>query len=167
MEEEKLPEGKLKVTDIIPSFKEEYSKDILNLIQILDGLSENYKSIEDPFALDNLKREYNGYLQRFAFLVSRVKTFKRSNHTYLEEVRKKIKAEAIKRMLDRKISITSAKELVYADEYYSDRMSLIDEISRMFIRTEMAYDSYSQTLQCIIQSISLHRTTMERDMKIT
>lgn len=167
-EEVKGPEKKpkLRVGDIIP-FKESVKDDIISTMKVLDQLSLDYTKLEDPFTLDQLKRDFNAHLQRFAVLYSKVKVFKSSNHTYLEEARKRIKSEALSQMVNRKIPITTAKELVYSDDYYMERLDLIEEIMKVFIRTELVYERYSQTLQCIIQSVSLLGKVMDRDTKIS
>lgn len=154
----------LRVGDLIP-LKQRVKDDLISTMETLDNLTALYFKLEDPLALDKLKREYNAHLQRYAVLFSKIKVFKGSNHTYLEHERKRVKADCMKRMISNKMAKTDARDLVYDDEQYVKYVDLIRDIMKLFIKAELMYDRYSQTLQCIIQSISLTGKIMERDVK--
>lgn len=152
--------AKLKVGDIVRDFKESDLKGIVDSMKVLNNICKDYadiKSIRSANEMDTLKRDFIGHFQHFAEMFSKVKRYKGSSHTYLEEERKRIKSEAIRKMLESKEAnnVTAAKELVYSYDYYIDRIDLLQDLLKFFIKTENMYDYYSDTLQCIIQSISV------------
>ena len=161
----KKEEKELKVNDVVPGFSEKLRNEIISTIKVLDELSTRYLNMEDPFELYNLKKHFNAHLQRFATLFSQVKIFKGSQHVYLEEERKRLKAETFEILKTKGVNKTEAEKLVYAEAYYIERLDMIRNVAKLLIKTELLYDRYDQTLQCIIQSISLHKSVMEKDMK--
>lgn len=156
-----MEKTKVKVTDII-DFKASHLEEILKLAETLDKLRSDYKLLNDPFSLDQLKIEFDGHLSRFGELYSKTKAYKDSTHVYFEQERKRIKADTLKQMTG---TVTSKKDSVYAHPYYVERMNLIIELRKAFIKIENQYTGFNRTYQSIIQTISLHSKNMEREIK--
>ncbi|MEX0597431.1 MAG: hypothetical protein WD512_13130 [Candidatus Paceibacterota bacterium] len=152
--------SKLRVSDIVKGFEKEDLEKLKDSMKILNDICDEYSDIESIISahdLDELKRKFVGHFQFFSKMFSKVKRYKGASHTYLEEERKRIKAEAIENMLeggDAK-NITAAKELVYSFNYYVERIDLLQSLLEFFIKSENMYDYYLNTLQSIIQSISV------------
>jgi hypothetical protein len=96
-------------------------------------------------------------MQSLAVYYARIKKFKGSQHVYLDELRKKIKGEALQLLLDEGQKVTSAETLVYKTQYYTERINLMENIKEFMIKTELLYDRFESTFNSIIQSYSTAR----------
>jgi hypothetical protein len=155
MEEKTIPE--IKVSDIV-DFTEKDFTETKTVIQNLMKLTENYIKMGDIGDLDGLeriKRDFIGYLQRYTVLYSKVKRYKGSSHTYLEEARKRAKAIAIKDLIDGGMNATNAKNTVYDSDIYLAHQKALASIGAFFIKVEELYGQFDKTLRAIIQSISV------------
>lgn len=146
---------KLRVSDIVPFDKHTY-EETHKTIKELDNLAKEYRGCYDnPHELERIKREFLGYLSYFATLYAKVKPFKGSTHVYLDEQRKRCKAECIEILLSEKFSATNAANIVYSHPYYVERIRLMEDIKQFFILTENLYELYNMTFNSIVQSISV------------
>ena len=135
-------------------------KDLINtkeLMNKLDTLGKEYISLLDtpnPERLEAIKRLFGGNLTTLASYFSRIKCFKYQGD-YLEEQRKRLKSETVLLIIERdKVSTASAEKTVYAEKYYIDRMNLMEDLKKFFIRVELKYDRYRDTARDIYQSVS-------------
>lgn len=144
------------VNDLV-KFSEKDLKNTKELMIRLDKLGKEYISLLDnpsPERLEGIKREYGGNLTSLASYFSRIKCFKYQGD-YLEEQRKRLKSETVILITDRdKVSTASAEKTVYAEKHYIDRMNLMEELKKFFIRVELKYDRYRDTSRDIYQSVS-------------
>lgn len=153
----------LKVSDLV-DLKESDYVDTISTITELNKLSEEYHTMSDfydPDQLEIIKRKFDSYMQTFAVQYARVKKYKGSQHVYLDEVRKKIKAEAIQILLDEGSKITAAESLVYKSKYYTERVNLMENIKEFMIKTELLYERFDNTFQSIVSS--LYSAAKEKD----
>ena len=156
-------ENEIKVSDLVNLSKETY-KETHTIIKKLSELSSEYHNMTDfydPYILEKIKRQFDSYMQSFSVHYAKIKKFKGSQHVYLDEVRKKIKAEAMQILLDEGTKITAADSLVYKSEYYVKRINLMEDIKEFMIFTEEIYDRYNTTFQSIIQSSATARKEMD------
>ncbi len=149
-------ENSITVNDLV-KFSERDLTNTKQLMNQLDKLGKEYISLLDvpsPERLEGIKREYGGNLTTLASYFSRIKCFKYQGD-YLEEQRKRLKSEAVLLIMDRdKVSTAAAEKIVYAEKYYKDRMNLMEELKKFFIRVELKYDRYRDTSRDIYQSVS-------------
>lgn len=154
MSEEKIP---LKVDDIVKNFTEKNKKDTEVYLNALSKLQAEYSNMEDmasPERLEQIKREMGSYLSSLSTSYSKIKCYK-SNHEYLEEERKQIKSDAVRLIVDRdNLSVAAAEKIVYSEQYYKERVELLQRLKRFFWNVELKYQRYSETLRDIYQSIS-------------
>lgn len=153
-----MAKEKLKVSDLVKGFSDADRNEIVELINSLWAITDRYESMKDVNDLDELeriKREFNGHLQRFAVLFSKVKKFKDSNFQYLGEHRKRFKAAAVKRLLDEGNNATNSNNLVYDSDYYVERVELMEKLVEFFTKVDLYYNRCEDTLRAIIQSISV------------
>lgn len=157
----------LKVSDLIPLSKEDYVQTNTLLVKLSDLSSQyhNMTDFYDPNQLEIIKRQFDGYMQRLAVCYSKIKKFKGSQHVFLDEVRKKIKGEALEILLNEGVKITAAEPLVYKSEYYTSRIALMEDIKEFMIKTELLYERFEATFQSIIQSYSTARKEFENSKK--
>jgi hypothetical protein len=152
-----MEEKKLKVSDLI-RLKESDVKQLQESLLRVDALTkEYYESIElfDVISLEGLKRRFIGELQYLTTMYSKTKCYKNDTHTYLNEVRKRVKGETFSLLLSEGKKTTMASELVYSHPYYVERLKLIEDLIEFFIRVEYLHTQACSTLQAIIQSVSL------------
>lgn len=147
-------ENKLKVTDILP-LSEAFMEKIGKSTKKLKKLEREYEETQDLVNLERIKKEFLSQLQYFATLYSKTKAFKGSNHTYLEHEFKQLKAETLEVIMEDGTKVTAADKLVYYHKYYQERKELMMKIIQFLIKVELLYDHFSQTLKCIVQSISV------------
>lgn len=162
-----MAEPTLKVSSLVDLSKETYTE-THEVIKNLSNLSAEYHSMTDfydPYELERIKRQFDSYMQNFAVYYAKVKKFKGSQHVYLDEVRKKIKAEALQQLLDEGAKVTAAESLVYKSEYYVTRVNLMEDIKEFMIKVELLYDRFNGTFQSIIQSCSVARKEYENAKK--
>lgn len=157
----------LKVSDLVNLKKEDFVQ-TKNILKSLALLSEEYHLMEDmydPNQLEIIKRKFDREMQHLATHFSKVKKFKGSSHTYLDDVRKKIKGEALQILLDEGAKITSAETLVYKSKYYLDRVNLMEDIKEFMINVELMYERYDTTYNSIVQSLSTAKKEIENSKK--
>ena len=158
---------KLKVGDLVQLKKETYD-DMQVVIEKLSELVKEYTLMVDdynPHMLEEIKKQFLGYLYQFTFLFAKIKCFKSANHSYLEDARKKVKAETIKILIDEGNKITQSENLVYAHPYYAERVGLMESIKEFMIRCDLLNDLYQSTFQSIVQSLSAARKEMDNTLK--
>lgn len=161
---------KYKVTDLVPSLKEETLKELKTIMIYLTNISKEYyetNDTSDPFILEDLKRRFDGYMQRMATLYSKTKKYKGAQHVYLEDVRKKVKSEVLSRLMapPSSLKITQAEVVVYADEEYAEKIKLIENLREFMINVELMYERFETTYQSIVQSQSLAKREYEQSKK--
>lgn len=158
---------KLKVSDLIALTPEDYKSTNLLLKELLK-LSDEYHNMEDmydPDQLESLKRRFNSYMQSLAVKFAKIKKFKGAQHVYLDEVRKKIKGEALEILLQEGHKVTSAETMVYKTKYYVDRITLMEDIKEFMIKTELLYERFESTFNSIVQSYATARKEFEANRK--
>lgn len=149
--------SELKVSNLVDFSKEDYNIGI-NTIKTLSGLANDYSAMRgniSPIALDELKREFVGHMFSLTEVYSKVKAFKSSNHSYLEDARKKYKAEAFKMLRDEGKNVTEADKTVYAYPYFVERQELMEKTRQFFIRIEEMHQHFTAVLQLIQQTVSI------------
>ena len=156
-------EDKLKVSDLINLTQEDYlqTNTILNNLLTLSKEYHNMIDMYDPNQLEIIKRKFDSQMQHLSPHYAKMKSFKGSQHVYLDEVRKKIKGEALQLLLDEGHKVTSAETLVYKTDYYVKRINLMENIKEFMIKTELLYDRFEATFNAIIQSYSTARKEFE------
>lgn len=155
MEEELKEPTVLKVSDVI-DFSEEDYKETKRLIRLMNKMLLEYvDNVDNPDALELLKRQFNAQLMYLATYYARILCF-RENFQYLESQRKELKATAIQVMMreDSSIKYTNAEKNVYAYTYYSERVKLIEKLKSFFYLVELQYKNYENTQRSIYQSVS-------------
>lgn len=121
----------------------------------MEDLTKSYLKTDDVFGLEGLKKLFVAELQYFARLYADIKSFKGPNHTYFENQRKKVKAEALDLLTAEGLKVTAAESKVYGTAYYSERIKILEKYTPVFIAVELRYEQYNNTLQAIVQSISV------------
>lgn len=160
-------EETLKVGDLVALTKEDYIE-TNEIIKNLTSISNEYHSMTDlydPHQLEIIKRNFDSNMQHFAVCYAKIKKFKGSQHVFLDEVRKKIKAEALQILLDEGNKVTSAETLVYKTDYYVKRINLMEDLKEFMIKTELLYDRFDATFQSIVQSLSTAKKEKENSTK--
>ena len=161
---------KYKVTDLVPTLKEDTLKELRTTIKTLLSISERYQKsgdISDPFLLEELKKEFDSYMQRMATLYSKTKKYKGSQHVYLEDIRKKIKSEVLIRLMGapNNMKITQAEVVVYSDEEYVEKITLLENLREFMINVELMYERFETTYNAIIQSQSIVKKEYEQSKR--
>ena len=160
-------EEQLKVSDLINLSQEDYEQTNMILKSLLNLSSEyhNMVDIYDPNQLEIIKRKFDSQMQHLSPFYAKIKKFKGSQHVYLDEIRKKIKGEALQLLLDEGQKVTSAESLVYKTDYYVKRISLMENIKEFMLKTEMLYERFEATFNAIIQSYATARREYESNKK--
>ena len=160
-------EEQLKVSDLINLSQEDYEQTNMILKSLLNLSSEYHNMVDmyDPNQLEIIKRKFDSQMQHLSPFYAKIKKFKGSQHVYLDEIRKKIKGEALQLLLDEGQKVTSAESLVYKTDYYVKRISLMENIKEIMLKTEMLYERFEATFNAIIQSYSTARKEMEASKK--
>lgn len=164
---ENKKEVELKVSDLVPLSRGTYTttSKIIKELQELSGEYHNMSDMYDPHALEVIKRAFDSKLQLLAVQYAAIKKFKGNQHVYLDEVRKRIKAEALKKLLDEGVKVTAADSLVYKSEYYIKRVALMEDIKEFMILTEEMYSRFDSTFHSIVQSQSWAKKEFENSKK--
>lgn len=162
-----MEDKKLKVSDLINLQESDYieTNKLLKELQRLSTEYHNMTDMYDPNQLEVIKRKFDGYMQSLAVYYARIKKFKGAQHVYLDEVRKKIKGEALQILLDDGQKVTSAETLVYKTDYYVERINLMENIKEFMIKTELLYERFEATFNSIIQSYSSARKELENSKR--
>lgn len=155
-------EEKLKVSDLINLSEKDYlqTNTLLNNLLTLSKQYHNMVDMYEPNQLEIIKRKFDSQMQHLSPFYAKIKSFKGSQHVYLDEVRKKIKGEALQILLDEGHKVTSAETLVYKTDYYVKRINLMENIKEFMIKTELYYDRFEATFNSIIQSYSTAKMEM-------
>lgn len=160
-------EEKLKVSDLIDLSQEDYIN-TNNILSELLNLSKEYHNMVDmydPNQLEIIKRKFDSQMQHLSPYYAKIKKFKGAQHVYLDEVRKKIKGEALQLLLDEGQKITSSETLVYKTDYYVKRINLMENIKEFMIKTELLYERFEATFNAIVQSYSTAKKELENSRK--
>lgn len=150
-------EETIKVSDLVQFSQKDYieTKRVLKLMnEMVQRYVDNLDNLE---TLEDLKRKFNGQMVYLAGFYAKVKCY-RENHDYLEAQRKRLKADAVKRMVresEEKLSTAAAKELVYDFPYYKDRLDVLEDIKQFFYKVDLSYSNYQDVQRSIYQSVSL------------
>lgn len=157
----------LKVSDLVPLTREDYleTNTILKNLKTFSNEYHDMVDLYDPNQLEIIKRKFDKELQNLATYFAKIKKFKGGTHTYLDEVRKRIKGEAIQILLEEGNKVTSAESLVYSTKYYKDRVALMEDIKEFMIKTELLYERYEATFNAIIQSYATARREFEANKR--
>lgn len=157
----------LKVSDLVNLSKEDYVSANTLITNLLSLSSEYHSMIDmyDPNQLEIIKRKFDSNMQHLAVHYAKIKKFKGSQHVFLDEVRKKVKAEAMEILLSEGQKVTSAETLVYKTDYYVKRINLMEDIKEFMIKTELLYERFDTTFQSIIQSLSTAKKEFENSKK--
>lgn len=160
-------EENLKVSDLVNLSKEDYIQTNSITKNLLDLSAEYHNMVDmyDPNQLEIIKRKFDSNMQNLAVYYAKIKKYKGGTHTYLDEVRKKIKGEALEILLSEGHKVTSAETLVYKTEYYVKRINLMEDIKEFMIKTELFYERFEYTFNAIIQSYSTARKEFENSKK--
>ena len=160
-------EEQLKVSDLINLSQEDYEQTNISLKGLLNLSSEYHNMVDmyDPNQLEIIKRKFDSQMQHLSPFYAKIKKFKGSQHVYLDEIRKKIKGEALQLLLDEGQKVTSAESLVYKTDYYVKRISLMENIKEFMLKTEMLYERFEATFNAIIQSYAAARREYEANKK--
>lgn len=156
-------DSRIKVSDLVNLTEKDYIT-TNTLLSELMSLSEEYHNMEDmydPDQLEIIKRKFNGLMQSLSVKYARIKKYKGSQHVYLDEVRKKIKGEALEILLNEGHKVTSAETMVYKTPYYVERITLMEDIKEFMIKTELLYERFESTFNSIVQSLSVARKEKE------
>jgi hypothetical protein len=156
-------EEKLKVSDLIDLSEKDYTRthEITKNLRVLSAEYHNMVDMYDPNQLEIIKRKFDSEMQSLSVYYAKIKKFKGGQHVYLDEVRKKIKGEALQLLLDEGHKVTSAETLVYKTDYYVQRINLMEDIKEFMIRTELLYERFEATFNSIIQSLSTAKKEYE------
>lgn len=156
-------EEKLKVSDLIDLTQDDYvnTNSILNNLLVLSKEYHNMSDMYEPNQLETIKRKFDSQMQHLSPYYAKIKKFKGGQHVYLDEVRKKIKGEALQLLLDEGHKVTSAETLVYKTDYYVKRINLMENIKEFMIKTELLYERFEATFNSIIQSLSTAKKEYE------
>ena len=160
-------EENLKVSDLVNLSKEDYLQTniLINNLLTLSNEYHNMVDMYDPNQLEIIKRKFDNQMQHLSPYYAKIKKFKGSQHVYLDEVRKKIKGEAMQLLLDEGQKVTSAETLVYKTDYYVKRVNLMEDIKEFMLKTELLYERFEYTFNAIIQSYSTARKELENSKK--
>ena len=148
----------IKVRDIVEHLTEKNVEDISNSLARLSGIAAEYYKQEDIYDVDmleRLKRRLVGELLYLNTLYNITKGQKDESFTYMTSARKRIKAEAITKLLEEGKKVTMAETLVYAHPYYTARMEVLEALKRFCIKVENLRDTYESVLNAVIQSVSI------------
>jgi len=147
----------LKVSDLV-AFGESDYLETKRTLKIMDDMVKEYVNSTDSLdQLENLKKRFNGYLVYLAGYYSKIRCF-RENFEYLEAQRKRIKSEAIEDLIrnsDEKLSQSAAEKVVYSHPYYTERITLLEQLKRFFYLVDLSYQNYQDVQRSIYQSISV------------
>lgn len=157
----------LKVSDLVHLKQNTYIEATQTLKELANLSSEyhNMSDMYDPHQLESIKRKFDSFMQNLAVHYAAIKKYKGNQHVYLDEVRKRVKAEALQRLLDEGTKITAADSLVYKSKYYIKRVTLMEDIKEFMIKVEELYNRYDKTFQSIVQSLSSAKKEFENSKK--
>lgn len=139
--------------------------DIDSLIEMASLLKEMeeevldvYNSKPDLRVLEEIKIYLAGHLIYMAQLFGKVRKYKGSNHTYLEDARKQLKAKCIEEMSG---SVSKKREEVYNTPQFKETIKYILKLKEQFIIIEELYENFQRLYNSIQQSISIEVRTFQ------
>ena len=144
----------LKFEDLV-KIKAKTLDDLKTSMDKLEDFTQQYLKTDDVFTLEGIKRAFVAELQFFTRNYANIKAFKGPNHTYFENQRKKVKADALELLFADGVKVTAAESKVYGTAFYVERIALLEKFTPVFIAVELKYEQYNNTLQAIVQSISV------------
>ena len=144
----------VRLADIIP-LGDHTVENLVKSMQELERLTGEYRNTDSLIDLERIKRHFVAHLQFYTQQYSRLKAYKGPNHTYFETQYKKLKAETMSMLLSRGVKVTQADTLVYQEPYYADRVAVLEKAKESFIHAELKYEQFNNTLQALVQSISI------------
>ena len=169
-----MSKSSLKVSDLVSFSKQDYelAKVVIRELELLikGGTKRvgeesvvvtgyyQMQGSQNPTELEDLKIKFLSHMSTLTDIYAKVKAFKGNDHVYLSDARKEFKAEALKLLLrdpKESVKITEAKEIVYASEYYKDRIHLTEQIRKFFIEVDEKYEFFSTVLSLLQQTISV------------
>lgn len=144
-------------------------KEIKDVFTKLSELLTDYKNCTDINTLDNIKREIASWLVFLAPMWGEIKKHKGSNHTFLEDARKRLKAVVLSRMItstkDQKgMALTTAKELVYNDIEFVTKSEALLLLKKNLITFEELFEGYQRVFQSILQSVSIEAKSFQSNV---
>lgn len=119
--------------------------------ELNNSLQEYSTTTCDLETLERLKVNVAANLVYFSYLFGEIRKFKGTNHIYLTDARKRLKARVMKSMSG---SISSKSELVYDEPDFVAGIRLIEYLRSQFIVIEELYNSYERLFNSITQTIS-------------
>lgn len=150
----------IKTNDILPNYSEKHFREAKATMDLLHETTLEYVQMDNLYdveGLEKVKRKMTGYLELLGSHYARSKRYKTIGD-YLEEQRKELKADTIDLLVEEgkgALSTNQAEKLVYSHKYYKERLAAMLQIKSFFIKVEVMYERYSDTLNNIRQSISL------------
>lgn len=139
--------------------------DIDSLIEMADLLKEMEENVLDVYnsnpdlrTLEEIKKHLSAHLIYMAQLFGKVKKYKGSNHTYLEDARKQLKAKCIEEMSG---SVSKKREEVYNTPQFKETIKYILKLKEQFIIIEELYENFQRLYNSIQQSISIEVRTFQ------
>lgn len=151
-----MEKKKILVSDLV-KYPEKFFIQVKDILVELKTLSNEYTTMDNLYdleGLETLKRNMTAQLEFLAEHHARTKKFK-TGGDYLEETRKFIKSEAIALIVEKEgVSINQAEKVVYQDMYYKERVQLMEGLKAFFIKVEIMYRHYQDTLSSVVQSIA-------------
>lgn len=146
------------------------SKQNLEIEECLKRLSSlaqpYYEGTLSLVELEALKRALLGELQYLTHRMGFVKSFK-SNNSYFDEYRKRLKAMVIESLVapgPEKVSATVAETKVYNHPKYKTTLKGIQEIKRRYIEYEDLHKHYQKVLDCVHQSVSVESKSLSQNI---
>lgn len=130
--------------------------DIFKILEV--EVLDVYNSNPPINVLEEIKIELAGQLVYLAKLYGAVKKYKGSNHTYLEDARKQLKAICFDKMPG---NVTQKKESIYNYPEFVRRNNSLIKMKQQFVTIEEIYESYQRLFQSIQQSISVETKSFQ------
>jgi len=138
--------------DLIDIDDIDYIYKISDIIKELDEkVLEVYKTQPSLSTLEEIKTILSANLIYMSTLFGKIRKYKGSNHTYLEDARKQLKSNCILKMEG---STSKRKEEVYSNEDYVRVNKSLLKLKEQFITIEELYESFQRLFQSIQQTIS-------------
>lgn len=157
-----MAKKQITTTDIVPGYKEKYFVQAKATMDKLHALTMEYAEMDNLYdveGMERIKRQMTGQLEFMGDHFARTKKYKTIGD-YLEEQRKELKSDTISLIVEESksnLSTNQAEKLVYGHSNYQEKLRLMFEIKAFFIKVEVKYDRYVDTLNNIRQSLSLCR----------
>ena len=153
--EKRLEQGR----ELARQFIKVSDEELRVILKTLSELSEiegqyNKSDSSDIENLEKLKKQLNAKLEYMAGFYSKMK----ANDKLLEEIRKRIKARVVQELIDGGNNVTTSDKIVYNDKMYIGALEKITEINEFTEKINTLYWHYRNTLQLMVQTLSLYST---------